>query len=262
LEYKTILFEKRENLAEITLNRPKAGNALDADMSKELHQAMLACDEDANIRAVLLTGAGKTFSMGGDLKHFAKHIDNLPYHMKDIIIYLHSTITRIARMEKPVVAAVHGNVAGVGISFMGAVDIVLAAESSTFTMAYTSVGLSPDGSSTFFLPRLVGQRRALELALTNRRLSAQEALAWGMVNRVVAENGLLEQARQLTIELAHGPTKAFGAAKRLIRNSMNETLETQMEYEAQAIADMARSKDFTEGVTAFLEKKPPKFTGK
>jgi len=262
VEFKTILFEKKENLAEITLNRPKAGNALDADMSKELHQAMLACDEDANIRAVLLRGEGKNFCLGGDLNHFAEHIDNLPFHMKDIIIFLHSAITKMARMEKPVVAAVHGNVAGAGISFMGAVDMVVAVDSSTFTMAYTRVGLSPDGSSTYFIPRLVGQRRALEMALTNRRLSAQEALEWGLVNRVVADDELLEEARGLATQLANGPTKALGTAKRLIRNSLNETLETQMEYEAQAIADMARNKDFAEGVTAFLEKKPPKFTGK
>lgn len=260
--YKTLLFDKKNNLAEITLNRPEVGNALNADMSKELHEAMLVCDEDSSIRAVLLTGAGKTFSVGGDLKHFAEHIDNLPFHIKDVIVYLHSAITRMARMEKPVVAAVQGNVAGAGISFLGAVDMVLAAESSTFTMAYTSVGLSPDGSSTFFLPRLIGQRRALELALTNRRLSAQEALEWGLINRIVADEKLLDQARQLATQLAQGPTKAFGAAKRLIRNSWNETLETQMESEAKSIADMTRTKDFSEGVSAFLKKETPKYKGK
>lgn len=261
MEYKTLLFEKKDNLAEITLNRPKAGNALDADMSKDLQQVMLVCDEDAEIRAVLLSAVGKTFSVGGDLKHFAEHIDNLPVHIKEMIMYLHGAISRMARMQKPVVAAVQGNLAGAGISIMGAADIALAGESSTFTLAYTAVGLSPDGSSTFFLPRLVGQRRALEMALTNRRLKAQEALEWGLVNRVVADDKLLEEARGLATQLANGATKALGAAKRLIRNSLNESLETQMENEGQAIVDLTRTKDFVEGVTAFLKKQSPKFTG-
>ncbi|MEK6256761.1 MAG: enoyl-CoA hydratase-related protein, partial [Chloroflexota bacterium] len=244
-----------------TLNRPDVRNALNDAMSKELHHAMLTCDEDKEIRAVLLHGAGKSFSSGGDLKSFAEHIDNLSFHIKDTIVFLHSALTRIARMDKPVVVAAHGNVAGAGISFMGAADIVVAAESATFTMAYTAVGLSPDGSSTFFLPRLIGQRRALELALTNRRLSAQEALDWGLVNQVAPDDKLLDESRGLAMQLANGPTKAFGAAKRLIRNSLTETLETQMEYEAQSIAEMAATKDFAAGVTSFIKKEPPKFTG-
>ncbi|MBW8010366.1 MAG: enoyl-CoA hydratase [Chloroflexi bacterium] len=261
MTYKTLLFEEKDQVAHITLNRPKAGNAMDDNLVSDLSQVMLRCDEDANIRAVLLSGAGKTFCVGGDLKNFAKHLDNLPTHIKDMITHLHAAISRMARMQAPIIAAAHGNIAGAGMSLLAAADITLAAESSTFTMAYTAVGLSPDGSATYFLPRLIGQKRALELALTNRRLSAQQALEWGLINQVVPDDELLDQARNLAEKLAAGPTKAFGAAKKLLRQSLNHTLETQMEYEARMIADMTRTTDFTEGVSAFLEKRPPNYKG-
>lgn len=261
MDYKTLLFEEKEHAAHITLNRPKSGNALDDNLVADLSHAMLRCDEDDNIRAVLLSGAGKTFCVGGDLKNFAAHIDNLPMHIKDMITHLHAAISRMARMQAPIVAAAHGNIAGAGMSLLAAADITLAAESSTFTMAYTAVGLSPDGSATYFLPRLVGLKRALELALTNRRLSAQEALEWGIINQVVPDEELIDQAQSLTKKLAAGPTKAFGAAKQLLRQSLNNTLETQMEHEARMIADMTRTADFAEGVAAFLEKRPPNYKG-
>lgn len=261
MDYTTILLEVEHPVAEIVLNRPDAGNTLTADLAQELHHATLVCEEDADVRAVLLRGEGKNFCLGGDLNHFAEHIANLPFHMRDIIIFLHSAITRLARMEKPVIAAVHGNIAGAGISFMSAVDLVIAARGSNFTLSYTRMGLSPDGGSTFFLPRLLGPRRALELALTNRTLDAEEALEWGLVNRLVEDKKLLDEARQWAGELAVGPTRAFGAAKRLIRSSLGEKLESQMEKEGQAIAAMAGSADFQEGVMAFLQKRPPKFTG-
>lgn len=262
MDYKTILLKVEYPLAEIVLNRPDAGNTLNADLAQELHHAALVCEQDAEVRAVLLRGEGKNFCLGGDLNHFAEHITNLPFHMKDLIIFLHSAITRLARMEKPVIAAVHGNVAGAGISFMSAADMAIAAQSTTFTLSYTRVGLSPDGASTFFLPRLVGTRRALEMALTNRTLNADEALEWGLVNRLAADDELVERARKWVSELATGPTGAFGAAKTLLRASLKETLESQMEKEAGYIAAMAGSSDFQEGVMAFLQKRPPKFTGK
>ncbi|MDH5507649.1 MAG: enoyl-CoA hydratase-related protein [Anaerolineae bacterium] len=261
MDYENLRFEVKEQCAHISLNRPKSGNALDAGLIQDFSQAMLRCDEDKGIRAVLLSGEGKTFCVGGDLTHFAAHIDNLPFHIKDIIIHLHNAITRMTRMEAPVVAAVHGNIAGAGVSLLCAADITLAAESTTFNMAYTAVGLSPDGSSTYFLPRAVGLKRALELMLSNRTISAQEALALGLVSEVVPDGALMARAGELAGRLAAGPTLALGAAKRLLRESWSRTLETQMEYEAQAIADMTRTADFREGVMAFLEKRPPKYTG-
>ena len=261
MDFKTLLFEEKDHLAHITLNRPKSGNALDDQMTTDLGLAMLNCDESTNIRAVLLNGAGKTFCVGGDLKHFAQHLDNLPFHIKNMITHLHAAISRMARMQAPIVAVAHGNVAGAGLSLLAAADITIAAESSTFTMAYTAVGLSPDGSATFFLPRLIGQKRALEMALTNRRITAQEALDWGFINRIVPDDELITEAVNLAAKLAAGPTKAFGAAKKLLRQSLNETLETQMEHEARLIAEMTRTSDFAEGVTAFVEKRPPEYIG-
>jgi len=262
MEYNTLLFEQKDQLAHITLNRPEIGNALNDVLTEELQRAMIECDENEDIRAVLLSGAGKVFSVGGDLTYFAEYAPVLSREIKRFIVQLHGAIARMARMQAPVVAAVHGNIAGFGISLMAASDITLAAESATFTMAYTSVGLSPDGSSTYFLPRLVGMKRALELTLTNRRLSAQEALEWGLVNQVVPDEQLIEDAQALTAKLAAGPTQAFGTAKRLLRASLERTLETQMEYEAEGIAAMTKTEDFIEGVSAFLQKRPPEYKGK
>lgn len=224
-------------------------------------QAALRCSEDSTIRAVLITGAGTTFCAGGDLKSFAAQDDHLPYHLKEVTTYLHAAISRLTRMDPPMIAAVNGVAAGAGMSLVCACDIVLAAESARFTMAYTRVGLTPDGSATYFLPRIVGFKRALELTLTNRMLSAQEALDWGIVTRVVPDAELLTQANALASQLAAGPTKSLGTAKRLLHSGWNKTLETQMEHESQAIADMARTSDTHEGIAAFFEKRAPKFKG-
>jgi len=165
-------------------------------------------------------------------------------------------------MDPPVVAAVHGAAAGAGMSLACACDLVVAAESARFTMSYSNAGLTPDGSSTYYLPRLVGLRRATELTLTNRRLSAQEAMEWGIVTRVVPDEDLSEEATALASQLAAGATKALGAAKRLLQSGWTETLETQMEHETQTIADMARTSDAPEGIAAFLEKRQAEFTGR
>ena len=261
-EYKTLLFDVRDNVAHLTLNRPDAANSINEDMGKDLMHAALRCDEDPEIRAVLISGAGKIFSGGGDLKDFISKGDQLPYHIKEITTYLHAAISRLTRMDAPVVAAVHGAVAGAGLSIAIACDIVVAAETTRFMVAYTRAGLVPDGSSTYFLPRIVGLKRALELTLTNRMFSAQEALQWGLVTRVVPDNELLAQARAIAVQLAAGPTRAYGISKRLLHSGWMETLETQMENESQAIANSARTLDAREGITAFLEKRPPKYKGK
>jgi 2-(1,2-epoxy-1,2-dihydrophenyl)acetyl-CoA isomerase len=249
-------------VAHLTLNRPDAANSINEDMGKDLMHAALRCDEDPEIRAVLISGAGKIFSGGGDLKAFLSQGDHLPFHVKEITTYLHAAMSRLTRMDAPVVAAVHGAVAGAGMSIAIACDIVVAAETTRFTVAYTRAGLVPDGSSTYFLPRIVGLKRALELTLTNRLFSAQEALQWGLVTRVVPDNELLVQARAIAVQLANGPTRAYGVSKRLLHSGWAETLETQMENESQAIANSARTLDAREGITAFLEKRPPKYKGK
>jgi 2-(1,2-epoxy-1,2-dihydrophenyl)acetyl-CoA isomerase len=170
-------------------------------------------------------------------------------------------ISRFVRMDAPFVVAVNGAVGGGGMSFVLAADLVLAAESAKFTMAYTRAGLSPDGGSTYFLPRIVGLRRALELALTNRVLTAREAADWGLVTKVVPDAELLTEAEALARQLAAGATRAYGTAKRLLHHSFAESLETQMELEAQAIAAQARGADAREGIAAFIAKRPAKFGG-
>jgi 2-(1,2-epoxy-1,2-dihydrophenyl)acetyl-CoA isomerase len=170
-------------------------------------------------------------------------------------------MSRLARANAPLITAVNGAAAGAGMSLAIAGDLVLAAESARFTMAYTRAGLTPDGSSTYFLPRIVGLKRALELTLTNRVLSAQEALEWGIVTRVVANDDLLREASDLAQELADGPTLALGAAKRLLHASLDDRLETQMELETRAIADMSLTADGREGIAAFHEKRAPGFRG-
>jgi 2-(1,2-epoxy-1,2-dihydrophenyl)acetyl-CoA isomerase len=261
MEFTTLLFDVRDHVAHITLNRPDAANSINEEMGKDLMHAALRCDEDPEIRAVLISGSGKIFSGGGDLKAFSAKGDQLPYHIKEITTYLHAAMSRLTRMDAPVVAAVHGAVAGAGMSIAIACDIVIAAETTRFMVAYTRAGLVPDGSSTYFLPRIVGLKRALELTLTNRMFSAQEALQWGLITRVVPENELLAQARDVAVQLANGPTRAYGVSKRLLHSGWSETLETQMENESQAIANSARTRDALEGITAFLEKRPPRYKG-
>ena len=261
MDYTTLLFDVRDNVAHITLSRPEAANSINEEMGKDLMHAALRCDEDPEIRAVLISGAGKIFSGGGDLKAFSARGNQLPYHVKEVTTYLHAAISRLTRMDAPVVAAVHGAVAGAGMSIAIACDIVVAAETTRFMVAYTRAGLVPDGSLTYFLPRIIGLKRALELTLTNRMFSAQEALQWGLVTRVVPDNELLAQASAMAVQLAAGPTRAYGISKRLLHSGWTETLETQMENESQAIANSARTADAREGITSFLEKRPPKFKG-
>jgi len=261
MQYKTLLFDVRDNVAYITLNRPEAANSINLELAKELMYATMHCIYEPAIRAVVLTGAGSMFCSGGDLKSFSTQGENLPYHLRELTTYLHVAISRLTRMDLPVIAAVNGSAAGAGMPLALACDIVIAAESASFTMAYTRIGLTPDGSSTYFLPRLVGLNRALELVLTNRVLSAQEALEWGMVTRVVPDADLPAQAHALAAQLAAGPTRALGLSKRLLRGSYTETLETQMERESQGIASMAYTTDAGEGITAFLNKRTAAFRG-
>lgn len=261
MDFSALLFEVRDHVAHITLNRPQAANTLNVEMGMDLMRAALRCEEDRSVRAVLLSGSGAAFCAGGDLKAFHAHLDGLPAHIKEVVTYLHTALSHLTRMNAPVVTAVHGFAAGAGLSLACASDLVVAGESARFTMAYTRAGLTPDGSATHFLPRVVGLNRALDLALTNRTLSAREAMEWGIVSRVVPDAEVHAQAEELAKQLAAGPTRAFGNVKRLMRTGWTETLETQMAYEADSIAEMTRLADGREGVTAFVEKRAPHFTG-
>lgn len=261
----TVLVERDGGLAILTLNRPAAYNAIDPVLGEALLDALVACDEDRAVRAVLLTGAGKAFCAGGDLKAMRANADSDGYanvFVKRLTIPLHGAMATIARMEKPVIAAVNGPAGGAGFSLTLACDLVLATQSAMFTMAYTQAGLAPDGGSTFFLPRVVGPKRAFDLVVNNPVLSAQQAKDLGIVNEIMPDETFAADARAYAVRLANGPTRALGLAKRLLASSPESSLETQMEHERRAIAESAGTEDFKEGVAAFAEKRKPDFRGR
>lgn len=262
MSYETILFEVSDGVARITLNRPDAANGLTPVMCNELYDAATVCDQDKSIRAVVMTGAGKMFCAGGDIKAFEDAGDNVGALVSKMTLALHGAVSLFNRMDAPLVVAVNGTAAGGGLSLAISGDIVIAADTSKFTLAYTAAALSPDGSSTWFLPRLVGLRRAKELMLTNRVLSAAEAADYGMIDRVVEGEQLMDEAGKQAQAFASGPTAAFGAVKRLLAGTFSESLESQMAHEARSIATQLQSPDGREGVAAFVAKRPPEFTGR
>jgi 2-(1,2-epoxy-1,2-dihydrophenyl)acetyl-CoA isomerase len=261
MSFETLLFDVADGVATITINRPDAANAMSPAVAHDLADAALQCDDDPAVRAVVITGAGKMFCAGGDLGAFAEAGNGAKSLIKSMATELHVGLSRLARGNAPVIAAVNGTAAGAGFSLCMATDLAIAAESAVFTMAYTRAGLSPDGSSTFYMPRKIGDRRTRELMLTNRLLNAQEALEWGIVNKVVADDQVLNEAQALARQLAAGPTLAFGAVKTLLNASFEQSLESQMELESRAIAEMSATNDGQEGIKAFLAKRKPEFTG-
>ena len=249
-------------LARLTLNRPEALNAINRELAEALMAAAVRCATDPAIRTVLLTGPGKAFCVGGDLKSFHAKGDGISAHLKETTHYLHAACSTLARMDAPLVVAVQGAAAGAGLSLALLGDLVYAAESAVFTMAYTAAGLSPDGGSTYLLPRIVGLRRAQEMTLTNCRLSGAEAAEWGIATACVADDALTETAEMMAKRLADGPTRSFGRAKRLLADSFNTAFEAQMEHEGTAIAEAGAEPDGREGLDAFLNKRKPAFTGR
>ena len=262
MPYNLIVLEIENGVGLIRLNRPNEGNALIPEMACELLDAANRCDEDPEVRAVVLTGNGKMFCSGGDLKAFAAQGENVSRYTKDITQAFHVAISRFNWMDAPVIGAINGTAAGGGFSLALTTDIAIAAESAKFTMAYTKAGLTPDGSSSYFLARMVGLRRAKEMALLNPILSARQAMEWGLVNQVVADDQVLTTALEIAHRLAKGPTRSFGETKRLILSGATESLESQMERETRAIAEMAGSADGREGIAAFTAKRTPEFHGK
>lgn len=255
-----LLFERRGTVAVLTLNRPVAGNSFDVPLARAMMEAAIICDEDASIRCVMITGNGRLFCAGGDVDGFANAGEGAGALIKEITAYLHMAISRFARMGKPLVTAVNGPAAGAGFSLAMLGDLVLAARSAHFTLAYTAIGLTPDGGATWLLPRLVGLRRAQELVLTNRRVPAEEAVGMGLITRVVDDGSLLEEANKLATQLAAGATQALGQARRLLLSSFDSSLETHMEMESRSIGEAARSPHGREGASAFLAKRKAEFS--
>ena len=261
MDYETLTLEVRDGVAHLTLNRPDAANGIDLSMARELEQAVLSMAGDRAVRSVLLTGAGARFCGGGDVKTFGEQGEGLPAYLLEVTTRLHVAIAGLVRLDAPVVAAVQGSAAGAGIGLVGASDLVIAGESAKFVMAYTGIGVTPDGSSSWFLPRLVGVKRALDLALTNRVLSADEALDLGLISRVVPDGDLGHEAETLATHLAAGPTKALAGAKRLLHASLESTLETHLARESEEMTEAAATSDAAEGIAAFVSKRAPEFRG-
>lgn len=261
--YRKLLLERKNGVARITLTRPENFNAYDLDLAAELEEAVESCGRDPKVKALILTGEGKAFCSGGDIKEMCdwmeKSKEPVSVHFQRLTRYLHATVVELNRMPKPVVAAVNGVAAGAGFSLAMACDIRLAADSARFTQAYTKIGLVPDGGSSYFLPRLAGPARAAELMFLNRVLSAQEALEWGLVSRVVGKDQLAQEAMDLACELARGPQVAHGLLKGLLRTTWELSLEGQLEEERRAMVQASLTKDFQEGIQSFLNKREPKF---
>jgi 2-(1,2-epoxy-1,2-dihydrophenyl)acetyl-CoA isomerase len=256
-EYSSLLFEQSGPITRITLNRPDAANGMNDTLLGELADAAKRCDV-AGTKAVILTGAGRFFSAGGDLKAVAGSPERPGRYIKGIADDLHKALSTFARMDAVLITAINGVAAGAGFSLGVSGDLVLAAASSSFTMAYTRAGLSPDGGASYYLPRLIGIRRTQELMLTNRKLSAEEALQWGLVNEVV-EGDLAARADELATQIASGSGTSQSAVKKLLLTSFNNGLEVQMELEGRMIGENADAPDGREGIDAFLNKRAPKF---
>lgn len=258
-----LLIENDGAVRTLRLNRPDSLNALDNELLAALARAVADAEKDKTVRCMVLTGAGRGFSSGQDLATVAaRYTTNEPIelgsHLRE---HYNPMITRLRTIEKPVIASVNGVAAGAGCSLALACDIRIAAESASFIEAFINVGLAPDSGSTFMLPRLIGVARALEMTFTGRKVTAAEALQIGLVNQVVPDDQLAAATKKLADKLASLPTKAIGLTKRAINASWRADLETQLDYEAMLQTTAGQTHDHREGVTAFLEKRPPKFTG-
>lgn len=264
-EFKTLKLAVANHIATVTLNRPEQANGMNMELIMELAAAARHCDELVKahvVRAVVITGEGRIFCAGGDIHSFKAFGDQVSREIARLAGYLHEATSIFMHMDAPVITAVNGAAAGAGFSLAIMGDVVIAAHSASFMLAYTAIGLSPDGAATWNLPRIVGVRRAQEMLLLNRKLSAEEALQWGLVTKVVADEQLQHEAMVLAKKLASGPTRAFGTVKKLLAASDKNTPEQQMALEAENLSALSSSIDGQEGIRSFLEKRKPVFCGK
>lgn len=248
-----------DGVATLILNRPDAGNALGIPLATRLFELVEQISSDPTVRCLLLTGSGRFFCVGGDIKRMIEAGDGIGDVLTSITEKLHATVSLLLRMDKPVVVAVNGPVAGGGLGLALSGDIVIASASAHFSTAYAGIGFSPDGGSTWLLPRLVGRRRAQELLLTKRRVAAEEAVSLGLISRMVPDSELESEAQLVAKALADGPTSAFAATRRLLLSSGELSPEDQMHAEAISVCTQASGLEGREGIAAFVEKRSPDF---
>jgi len=261
-QYETVNLYRRGPGAKVELNRPERMNAWSRQFSADLRDAITEVTENPEVRAILITGAGRAFSSGADLKEAAEDAGGGPVDVHKILTErYHPLITGIRRMPKPVIAGVNGPAAGIGLSLALACDLVVAAESAYFSLAFVNIGLVPDGGSSLFVPSRVGFARADELAMLGERLDARKALDWGLINRVWPDEEYPSQAEALLDRLAAGATRSYAGTKRQLNKWLYEHMDAQLEFEAGIQREMAASGDFAEGLAAFAEKRPPRFSG-
>jgi 2-(1,2-epoxy-1,2-dihydrophenyl)acetyl-CoA isomerase len=258
-----VRYEVSDRVATLTLNRPEALNAVNPDMIEALLESSARAAGDSAVRVVVVRGAGPHFMAGGDLKWFRQQTEldapDRRARFDKLIRGVHASILNFRSMDKPVVAAVHGAVAGFGLSLMMAADLVVASSDAYFTMAYSNIALSPDGGATWSLPRQVGLKQAMEIALLGDRFDVTRARELGLVNRVVSPERLDNEAGELALRLAAGATDALARTKHLLNRSFDRTLEEQLDAEQSAFADCAAHADFVEGLAGFFEKRKPVF---
>jgi 2-(1,2-epoxy-1,2-dihydrophenyl)acetyl-CoA isomerase len=262
-EQRTVIWEQEGAVGRITLNRPSTLNAWTPELGRELKEALTGPATDESVRAVLLTGAGRGFSSGADLKAgLGKPADDgMPDVRHELRDLYHPAIAGVRALEKPVVAAINGPAVGIGCSLALACDLLLMAESAFLSLAFVNIGLMPDGGSTAFVPPAVGKARAFEMTMLGERVPAEQALAWGLVNRVYPDEGLMDEANALAGRLAAGPTRAYASGKAALNQAIYPNLAAQLDLEAELQHALARTKDAVEGIMAFVEKRDPAFSG-
>jgi 2-(1,2-epoxy-1,2-dihydrophenyl)acetyl-CoA isomerase len=259
--YDTVNLHRRGPAVKLELNRPERMNAWDRQLGLDLLAALTAAGQDATVRAVLVTGAGRAFSSGADLKEGPVASRGPSEVYRTLTERYHPIIRAVREMPKPVVAAVNGAAAGIGLSLALACDLVVAAESAYFLLAFVNIGLVPDGGSSLLVPARVGFARAAEMAMLGERIGARQAVEWGLINRVWPDAEFGERSGELLIRLADGPTRSYAGTKRQLNSWLYQRMDEQLELEAQIQQEMAGSGDFAEGITAFAGKRQPHFRG-
>lgn len=261
VDQSTVLLSEQDGIATLTFNRPEQMNTFNDQMSRDLEKVTEELSRKKDLKVLCLKGAGRLFMAGGDISYFHQNLDQMPEGILSMVRQAHASILNLNQLECPIIAAVHGSVAGIGLSFLALADLAIAGQNTRFGTAYGNIGLTPDGGSTYFLPRLLGPKKAMEITLLPDLFNAQQALEWGLLNWVVPEEDLDAQCSKVLQRLALGPLQAIRRSKALIKGSLDQSLASQLEAEAQCFTASTGTRDFRRGVEGFLQKKAPQFDG-